>query len=68
MNSNPSDPAAVRNLDRRRRGRKTSSEIWQNPHDPDAKIGRTKQGTTRMIYKPEHVVDLEGTAPPNSTQ
>ena len=29
------------------------------PHDPDAKIGRTKRGATRMIYKAEHVVDLE---------
>ena len=55
----PSDPAAVRNFDRKRKGRKTSNDTWQNPHDPDAKIGRTKQGTTRMIYKPEHVVDLE---------
>ena len=55
----PSDPGAVRNFDRKRKGRKTSNDTWQTPHDPDAKIGRTKQGTTRMIYKPEHVVDLE---------
>ena len=55
----PLDPAAVRNFDRKRKGPKTSNDTWQNPHDPDAKIGRTKQGTTRMIYKPEHVVDLE---------
>jgi transposase len=53
------DPAAVRRFDRRRPGRKTSNEDWQNPHDPDAKIGRTKRGSTRMVYKPEHVVDLE---------
>lgn len=55
----PSDPAAVRRFDRSRPGRTTSNRDWQNPHDPDAKIGRTKRGTTRMIYKPEHVVDLE---------
>jgi transposase len=55
----PSDPAAVRRFDRKRPGRKTSNDEWQNPHDPDAKVGRTKWGTTRMIYKPEHVVDLE---------
>lgn len=55
----PSDPSAVRRFDRKRPGRRTSNEDWQNPHDPDAKIGRTKRGTTRMIYKPEHVVDLE---------
>jgi transposase len=54
-----SDPAAVRRFDKKRPGRKTSNDEWQNPHDPDAKVGRTKRGTTRMIYKPEHVVDLE---------
>jgi len=54
-----SDEAAVRRFDRKRPGRKTSNDEWRNPHDPDAKIGRTKRGATRMIYKPEHVVDLE---------
>ena len=55
----PSDRAAVRRFDKKRPGRKTSNAEWKNPHDPDAKIGRTKRGTSRMIYKPEHVVDLE---------
>lgn len=54
-----SDPAAVRRFDKKRPGRKTSNDEWQNPHDQDAKVGRTKRGVTRMIYKPEHVVDLE---------
>lgn len=54
-----SDPAAVRRFDRKRPGRKTSNDEWYNPHDPDAKVGRTKRGATRMIYKPEHVVDME---------
>jgi transposase len=54
-----SDPAAVRRFDKKRPDRKTSNDEWQNPHDPDAKVGRTKRGTTRMIYKPEHVVDLD---------
>jgi len=54
-----SDPAAVRRFDRNRKGRKTSNDTWWKPHDPDAKIGRTKRGSTRMVYKPEHVVDLE---------
>lgn len=49
----------MRRFDRNRKGRKTSNDTWQNPHDPDAKIGRTKRRWTRMIYKPEHVVDLE---------
>lgn len=55
----PTDAAAVRRFDKTRPGRKTSNDEWQNPHDPDAKIGRTKRGTTRMIYKPEHIVDLD---------
>ncbi len=54
-----SDPAAVRRFDRKRPGRRTKNDEWKNPHDPDAKVGRTKRGATRMIYKPEHVVDLE---------
>src|SRR5207253_2556622 len=54
-----SDPRAVSAFDRRRPGRKTSNVEWQNPHDPEAKVGPDKKGVTRMIYKPEHVVDLE---------
>jgi len=54
----PEDTAAVRRFDRNRPG-KGSNQEWQNPHDPDAKIGRTKDGATDMIYKPEAVVDLD---------
>jgi transposase len=54
-----SDPRAVSAFDRKRKGRKTSNTEWHNPHDPDAKVGPDKKGVTRMIYKPEHVVDLE---------
>lgn len=54
----PNDAAAVRKFDRHRPG-KGSNQEWQNPHDPDAKIGRTKDGATDMIYKPEAVVDLD---------
>lgn len=53
------DPAAVSRFDKKRPGRKTSNKDWQNPHDPDAKIGPTKRGSMRMIYKPEHIVDLD---------
>ena len=53
------DPRAVSTFDRKRPGRKTSNDEWQNPHDPDAKVGPDKKGVTRMLYKPEHVVDLE---------
>lgn len=55
----PTDPRAVSTFDRKRKGRTTSNAEWQNPHEPDAKIGPDKKGVTRMIYKPEHVVDLE---------
>jgi transposase len=54
----PDDTAAVRKFDRNRPG-KGSNQDWVNPHDPDAKIGRTKDGATDMIYKPEAVVDLD---------
>jgi hypothetical protein len=54
----PDDSAAVRKFDRKRPG-KGSNQEWENPHDPDAKIGRTKDGATDMIYKPEAVVDLD---------
>jgi transposase len=57
-----SDTAAVRRFDKRREGRKTSNTEWVNPHDPDAKVGRTKDGATDMIYKPEHVNDLDSGA------
>jgi transposase len=55
---NPDDPKAVRRFDKKRPRRKTSNKDWVNPNDPAAKVGRTKDGATDMIYKPEHVVDL----------
>lgn len=54
----PEDTNAVRRFDRHRPG-KGSNQEWQNPHDPEAKIGRTKDGATDMVYKPEAVVDLD---------
>jgi transposase len=53
------DAAELRRFDRKRAGKKTSNQQWQNPHDPDAKIGQTKDGATDMVYLPEHTVDLE---------
>lgn len=55
----PQDQNAVRRFDKQRPGRKTSNQEWVNPHEPEARIGKTKDGATDMIYKPEHVVDLE---------
>lgn len=60
----PDDAAAVRRFDKNRKdpnggSKKVSNTEWENPHDPEAKIGPTKRGATRMIYKAEHTVDLE---------
>ena len=54
-----SEGAELRRFDRQRPGKKMSNEQWQNPHDPEARIGRTKEGATDMIYLPEHTVDLQ---------
>jgi transposase len=53
------DAAAVRRFDRQRSGRKTSNQEWVNPHDPEAKVAPAKDGAIDMLYKPEHVVDLD---------
>lgn len=45
-------------LDRQRKKR-TSNDEWFNPHDPDAKVAKMKDGSTHMAHKAEHAVDLE---------
>ena len=45
-------------LDRTGR-KKGSNDDWRNPHDPNAKIAKMKDGRTRMAYTAEHAVDLE---------
>jgi len=45
-------------LDRRRKN-KASNRDWENPHDPDAKITKMKDGRTHLAHKAEHAVDLE---------
>lgn len=59
--ANPTDDD-LRRLDRRRKDKKVSNEEWENPHDPDARIARMKDGRTHLAYKAEHAVDLESTA------
>jgi transposase len=44
-------------LDRKRKN-KASNDDWQNPHDPDAKITKMKDGTTHLAHKAEHALDL----------
>ena len=55
---NPQDSAAVRKFDRQR-PKKMSNEEWENPAEPEAKIGPKKDGATDMIYRPEVVADLD---------
>ena len=45
-------------LDRTRK-KKTSNKEWMNPHDPDAKVTKMKDGRTHLAHKAEHAVDLE---------
>ena len=45
-------------LDRKRKG-KASNKDWVNPHDPDAKITKMKDGATHLAHKAEHAVDLD---------
>jgi len=45
-------------LDRKRK-KKTSNKDWTNPHDPDAKVAKMKDGRTHLAHKAEHAVDLE---------
>lgn len=55
---NPSDDD-LRRLDRNREGKKVSNEDWKSPTDPDSRIARMKDGTTRFAYKAEHAVDVD---------
>jgi transposase len=45
-------------LDKSRKN-KASNKDWENPHDPDAKIAKMKDGTTHLAHKAEHAVDME---------
>jgi transposase len=48
-------------LDRKRK-KKGSNKEWENPHDPDARIAKMKDGSTHMAHKAEHAVDLSSGA------
>jgi transposase len=54
----PDDADAVRRFDRSRPGKKMSNDDWTHPHDPDSRIGQTKERSTKMIYQQEHTVDM----------
>jgi len=42
-----------------KREKKGSNQEWVNPHDPDARITRMKDGCTHLAHKAEHAVDME---------
>ena len=48
-------------IDKKRKN-KASNDDWENPHDPDAKIAKMKDGTTHLAHKAEHAVDMESGA------
>jgi len=50
--------AGLARMDRKRK-KKGSNDDWMNPHDPDAKITKMKDGRTHLAHKAEHAVDLE---------
>ena len=41
------------------RKNKGSNDDWINPHDPDSKITKMKDGRTHLAHKAEHIVDLQ---------
>ena len=43
----------------RKRKKKGSNDEWVNPHDPDARITKMKDGSTHLAHKAEHAVDME---------
>ena len=55
---NPTDEE-LRRFDRQRKDKRVSNEEWMSPTDEDSRIGKMKDGRTHLLYKGEHVVDLE---------
>jgi transposase len=45
-------------LDKQRKN-KASNDDWQNPHEPDAKVTKMKDGRTHLAHKAEHAVDMD---------
>ena len=43
----------------RKRKKKGSNQEWVNPHEPDARITKMKDGSTHLAHKAEHAVDIE---------
>lgn len=43
----------------KKRPKKGSNKDWTNPHDPDARITKMKDGRTHLAHKAEHTVDMD---------
>jgi transposase len=51
-------PAQRQRFDRKRK-KSLSNREWVNPHDPEARITKMKDGRTHLAYKAEQAVDLD---------
>lgn len=49
----------LRRLDRKRKDKTVSNQVWTSPSDPDSRIAKMKDGRTHLAHKAEHAVDLE---------
>ena len=49
-------------FDKKRKGKSLSNAEWESPTDPDARVAKMKDGSTKMAYKAEHAVDLDSGA------
>lgn len=56
--SDPTDDE-LRRFDKNRKNKKVSNEDWESSTDPDARIGKMKDGRTHLNYKAENAVDLD---------
>ena len=57
--------ADLKKIDRERKKKgtkKTKNDDWSNPHDPDAKVMKTRNNGTKMTYKAENAVDTDSGA------
>ena len=53
------DDEELRRFDKRRENKKVRNEDWVSETDPDARIGKMKDGRTHLKYKAENAIDLD---------
>lgn len=52
------DDEELRRFDKGRKDKKVGNDAWVSKTDPDARIGKMKDGRTHLKYKAENAVDL----------